>query len=684
MKIFQRYLNPQNIPLSSFKRKELREYLLKGTLTSLWLLIGGFILILGALTLLRIPIKFKWNQAFFLFAVTSFNLIINRFSKTKLVSVIFIFSIIALGLWETYQNGILSIFVLYFAIATILTIILLNLRWPMLAIILAAPPIITLLQPNPNIEYIITYIAFMTAIITILSTFSHIKERLEDDNIRVIEKENISKAAYSINSSLDLAETIRSTLTSLENIIPYDSACILLKTNANTLEIVDGRGWEDPQSVIGLEFPIPGNNPNTEVMKTGKPLILNDAPVEYPDFNDGPHSHIRSWLGVPLQDDEKTIGMLVMDHTQPHFFNQDHIRNATIFADYVTIALQNAMLFNITQNDVQRRSVFYQTSQKILSATTDTEAIYKAIYYATSQLMPCNAFVLSLILNDMIEGVYIIDKDERVENIRAPIGTGLSGKVIAQKKPILIPDIDLEENFPGIKFWKEDRIRSLVAVPLRIGDEIIGSLAAQSYEPNMYEEADQEILDLLAAYAAIGIKNAQLLSEVEKLALSDGLTGVLNRRAFDEKIAYEIERAERYSQPTSMIIIDVDNFKQMNDQYGHNMGDKRLKKIAHIISDTSRSPDLVARIGGEEFALILPNTSLERAAILAERIRANIEQEFVPKDPTIPRQPASTVSIGVAEFPRHAKNSSQLYIASDKAMFQAKNEGKNAVRLAKH
>ena len=231
---------------------------------------------------------------------------------------------------------------------------------------------------------------------------------------------------------------------------------------------------------------------------------------------------------------------------------------------------------------------------------------------------------------------------------------------------------------------EKDRIRSLVAVPLRIGDEIIGTLAAQSYEPNMYQESDQEILDLLAAYAAIGIKNAQLLSEVEKLALSDGLTGVLNRRAFDEKIAYEIERAERYSEPISMIIIDVDNFKQMNDQYGHDIGDKRLKKIAHIISVTSRSPDLVARIGGEEFAIILPNTPLEGAAILAERIRINVERNFLPKDPSSQREPASTVSIGVAEFPRHAKNSSQLYIASDKAMFQAKKEGKNAVSLAKH
>ena len=348
MKKFQSYLNPQHIPLSSFNRKELREYLLKGTLISLWILIGGIILVLGTLSLLGVPIELKWNQAFFLFAVTSFDLILIRLYKTKLVSVILVFSLIALGLWETYQDGLSTVFVLYFTLATLLTIILLNLRWPLLTVIMVGPPVIALFQPNPNSEHIITYIAFTLATIVITSTFVQVKELLVDDRVRVNEKENISKAAYSISLSLDLTETIRSVLTELEGIIPYDSACILLKINENTLEIVDGRGWEDPQSVIGLEFHIPGDNPNTLVMETGKPLILKDAPVEYPNFHDDPHNHIRSWLGVPLQDDQKIIGMLAMDHKQPHFFNQDHIRTATIFADYVTIAVQNALLYDIT------------------------------------------------------------------------------------------------------------------------------------------------------------------------------------------------------------------------------------------------------------------------------------------------------------------------------------------------
>jgi diguanylate cyclase (GGDEF)-like protein len=520
----------------------------------------------------------------------------------------------------------------------------------------------------------------MTSAFSILAgVYKQTQKKYELERQRILEAEAVRQAGASVVSSLDLQETIEKILVELKNIIPHDSASVLMYREEGCLEVIGGSGWDHPEDVLGVKFPIPGDNPNTIVMQEGRPHILGNAPKEYSSFKGELHGHIRSWLGVPLIYQDRIIGMMAIDSKQENHFSEQNIRVVTAFADHVAIAIENAMLFQVSTQAIKRRLILYQASQDIIRTIADPEEIFKAIHRAASELMPCEAFIISLLdeEKEQIEGVYLIDRGGRNKNIIIPLDKGLTGEIIRTGNPILVEDVFQETSFEGRHFGHKDEIRSLLAVPLKSGGENIGMLSAQSYQVGAYNQEDLEILELLAAQAAIAIKNTQLLTKMEYIARTDSLTGLLNRRAFDERLGDEIKRAQRYQFSISLLMIDVDDFKQYNDAFGHSQGDDHLKFIANLILTSVRQPDLVARIGGEEFCVILPHTMKVGGHELAERIRETVEQAFDGSS-----DPASTVSIGVAEYPRDANSLSKLYSTADQAMFTAKKTGKNRVVLA--
>ena len=263
-----------------------------------------------------------------------------------------------------------------------------------------------------------------------------------------------------------------------------------------------------------------------------------------------------------------------------------------------------------------------------------------------------------------IEGAYLIDKGGRSDYIQIPLGEGMTGKVIETGESILVEDLLNETTFQGEHFGHEDEVRSLVAVPFSVGD----------YQAGVYTQDDLELLELLAAQAGVAIENARLIAKMAHMANTDSLTGLRNRRAFDEILADEFNRAKRYSNPLSLIIMDIDDFKKFNDRYGHSRGDQHLMEIAKITLSCIRDQDIVARVGGEEFCLILPHTARTGAVELAERIRRSIESAFKGQF-----EFGHTVSLGVAEFPGDVGTIEELFELADQAMFHIKNSGKNQV-----
>jgi diguanylate cyclase (GGDEF)-like protein len=259
-----------------------------------------------------------------------------------------------------------------------------------------------------------------------------------------------------------------------------------------------------------------------------------------------------------------------------------------------------------------------------------------------------------------------------------PISAGIAGRTVRTRQTQFIPDISTDPTFLLASY----EVQSEICVPLLKNNNILGVLNIEAAPDRLLTEKDVSLLESFASPVAMAIDNARLHAKVTSLALTDSMTGLFNRRAFDQFLETELSRAERYEHALSLIIIDVDSFKEYNDTYGHPAGDERLKAIASILRETMRDPDAVARYGGEEFAIILPHTTKEGAMSLAERLRETAEKQAPEKSIVHTYIPGYTISLGVATFPYDAATTSNLLRAADKAEINAKRLGKNRVCAA--
>ena len=215
--------------------------------------------------------------------------------------------------------------------------------------------------------------------------------------------------------------------------------------------------------------------------------------------------------------------------------------------------------------------------------------------------------------------------------------------------------------------------------PMRRGDDVharVSGVVSVARRDRPFSVAERELFHYLAEQAAVSIENVGLHETVERQAVTDELTGLFNRRRFQEAMATEVERSKRFGQPVGLVLLDLDDFKAVNDTYGHQQGDLVLREVARVLRETSREIDEPARYGGEELAVVLPGTDLEGAYNLAERVRAGIEELALPLldgEGTL----AVTASFGVATLPGSADDMRDLVAAADEALYRAKRAGKN-------
>ena len=390
-----------------------------------------------------------------------------------------------------------------------------------------------------------------------------------------------------------------------------------------------------------------------------------------------------SIIAAPLLVSSRLVGVIgVVDDNNQRSFTQSDRRILNLFAQQAAIAVGNAHLYLEARQAADRRAILHRVSQEIISARPEPEDIYEMIHTAATRLAPSEAFVITLYdpENDEIDAVYLVDHDERISPRKVPPDQGLSGYILKTGETIYIEDLQNHASeYTPLRFGRSETIRSVLAVPIRLGNQILGMLSCQSYQPYAYNDEDKYLLEMLASYAAVALTNSRLFNEVQRLAVTDPLTDLYNRRELFELGEREVRRSKRLKRALSLILLDLDDFKLVNDRFGHDVGDRVLVHLAGVLQKSIREIDTLARYGGEEFVILLPETNIKSATIIAERIRKLVNETFVLVGDY---QVKVTASIGVTCISADTMDLTEMISVADSAMYTAKNSGRNRVAVS--
>jgi diguanylate cyclase (GGDEF)-like protein len=313
------------------------------------------------------------------------------------------------------------------------------------------------------------------------------------------------------------------------------------------------------------------------------------------------------------------------------------------------------------------------------SARISLENIYQLAVDSAYEMIPGSDTALLFIVDENQQKLLLASskKSTQLPKVKAKNGDIFDKWVFKERQPLSVEDITEDFRFDYKPLSGERYFKSLISVPMVSQFRIMGILRLNSREKNTYSFDDLRLLDFISDLASSCINNARLYNATEELSIRDSLTGFYIHRHMKLLLYNETERARLNSTPLSIIMLDIDHFKDYNDKYGHSAGDKVLLGISRILNDVVKKyTQLVARYGGEEFLIILPNIDCHKALGIAEKIR----QDIVNRKFVLRREETSvTVSAGVCSYSTHMKDRDDLLKKADFLLYKAKKEGRNKV-----
>jgi len=385
---------------------------------------------------------------------------------------------------------------------------------------------------------------------------------------------------------------------------------------------------------------------------------------------------------LPLTAEGTSYGTLVLFNTELHPREKllRELRAGRMAARLHILSRERE--FNL-KNDTSERIIEMISNLSLLDSR---EALFQRILEMSSDLL--HASKGSLMVLDDDETVLRIEASlgmnpELARGMRVRVGSGISGRVAANGKPLLVNDIEKDErirtaNRPRFK------TKSFISVPLMARDEVIAVLnLSDKRDQATFDEKDLRLLTTFSPHFSTLIERTETLERanaLEELSITDPLTRLYNRRFLEQRMEEEISRCLRQDLALTLILLDLDNFKNYNDLCGHIAGDKALQRTARILRKSAREMDIVTRYGGEEFCILLPGTSKKEAILVAERIRHAVEKENFPREKSLPLG-RLTCSLGVASYPADGNTARSLINAADIALYRAKSDGRNRTVL---
>ncbi len=321
-------------------------------------------------------------------------------------------------------------------------------------------------------------------------------------------------------------------------------------------------------------------------------------------------------------------------------------------------------------------------------STNDPQKTYSAILTNSKELL--RAERASLLVLDDAENELIVKAAaglpiEIADIGRIRFGEGIAGRVLETGKPLAVEDIDTGGFRAAPAEWQY-KTKSFISYPIAISGRTVGVLnVTDKSGGGKYTDVDLSLVEIIGPQVALALERAEWQERAKTfqlMSITDPLTGLLNRRYLEQRLNEELNRSKRYDYPMSFLMIDIDDFKTYNDINGHQAGDQALQITAHGLKAVLRSADVACRYGGEEFGILLPQTPVNEAGVIAERMRQRVADTDYPFGRSQPLGRV-TISIGVSTFGKHVDTTDRIIAAADRALYSAKSKGKDQIEFYK-
>ena len=412
------------------------------------------------------------------------------------------------------------------------------------------------------------------------------------------------------------------------------------------------------------------------ILKEMRPFVLESPRLSLLPYYSG-SATVGAFIGVPVVEGRAARGVLIGDRADERSFDDAALALMASAADQVVRVVQSERVFQAVERSKDEHERFYRASAELNRALTLDEVYTAAIAGARGV---CEFDLAAIATYDARRGSHTI------RSVVGEVAEHLLGTT--HKDPSSIASMAAKNKLalPAGGEWRERDVpvfshpmrikdyESLLVLPLLVKDEVIGTFTVGAKRAGAFPSDRREMLGVIANQVAISMQNARMYEVVEEQATTDGLTGLVNHRTFQERFSSMLGRAERRSFAVSMLLTDIDHFKKVNDTYGHPTGDEVLRRVAVILKASARKIDIVARYGGEEFAIVLEGTDRAGALQLAERIRQEVaQQSFASPQGAF----QVTLSIGVACYPDDARDKAEIISRADQSLYAAKHGGRN-------
>ncbi|MGD0841952.1 MAG: diguanylate cyclase [Candidatus Acidiferrales bacterium] len=418
-----------------------------------------------------------------------------------------------------------------------------------------------------------------------------------------------------------------------------------------------------------------GNHVAEYMLRTCQPILIRENFVEEVHrLGLEPIEPLGCYCGAPMVLYGRGLAVMVALSQEERVFDTDHLELITALASQAAVAIENARLFREEQSKSRHLALLNQISQNIIT-TLNLDEVLSKIAGELQDGLSYDHIGIGLMDYSAREILISAEAGRRrgAVGMRLPLNGSMIGQVARTGKMLLAQDT-AAPGAPGRTVL--EGTCSAIALPLAYADQLHGVLYVESSEPCEFNDEEQRFLRTLADLISGALHNAVTFQKTQEQAITDGLTGVKTHRFFMEALSAEWKRATRAGRAFSLLLMDLDRFKLVNDGHGHLEGDLVLQRVGRILEQNCRRSDVVARYGGDEFVVLMPETNIEQGRGLASKLCS-----WIGTDPLLSEKNI-TASFGIASFPQHGSTPQELIQVADASMYLSKHQGGNAVSTA--